>query len=325
MSKNINRDSYKFVESAYMNSSTFMDYFYRMEKICTSMFEWVGIPTSMNQRAIEENLFYFGKCAFLKDKQYGFINTKTTGTGNINLYGLPISMNCYSYDYQSERLVYSGLPISEDKKSFIKYLNEARDSQCILVMNNYNMLPTASTIELFCKRLAEAEETAYVNIKAQKTPVLVVTNDSQRLTMKNVYMQYDGNQPVIFGDKDQLNSDSLRVMKTDAPFIADKVMEYKKQIWNEFLTFIGINNIDTEKKERLISDEASQNNELINMNLQSFLAPRKEACQKFNELFGTNIDVKVRSDLNNVIKELDSIYSDLNKELKQEKEGVQNG
>lgn len=70
-----------------------------------------------------------------------------------------------------------------------------------------------------------------------------------------------------------------------------------------------------EKAERLITDEANSNNELINLNLQASLAPRKEACKQFNELFGLagtdkEIDVRVRSDLHNIIKNAQSIVSD---------------
>ena len=70
-----------------------------------------------------------------------------------------------------------------------------------------------------------------------------------------------------------------------------------------------------EKAERLITDEANSNNELINLNLQASLAPRKEACKQFNELFGftgtdKEIDVRVRSDLHNIIKNAQSIVSD---------------
>lgn len=172
-------------------------------------------------------------------------------------------------------------------------------------------------MELFAYRLYEAERTCDVNIKAQKTPVLLVGDETFKLSMKNLYNKYIGNEPIIYGDKNQLSSEVLRSIKTDAPFVADKVMDYKKEIWNEALTYLGINNIIVDKKERLITDEANSNNELINMNLQARLAPRKEACKQFNELFGTEIDVKVRSDLHNIIKNVDSIVNDL--QDKQEK------
>ena len=104
-----------------------------------------------------------------------------------------------------------------------------------------------------------------------------------------------------------METDSVKCIKTDAPFVADKIMDYKKEIWNEALTFLGINNIMLEKKERLVSDEANSNNELINLNLQSYLIPRMEACKQFNKLYGLEgtdkeISVRVRSDLRNIIK-----------------------
>ena len=152
-------------------------------------------------------------------------------------------------------------------------------------MNNWDRLPTLPTMELFAYRLYEAEQSAFVNIKAQKTPVLLLIDEKQRLMMENLYSQYDGNRPFIFGDKTQMANEILKAIKTDAPFVADKIMDYKKEIWNEALTFLGINNIMIDKKERLVSDEANSNNELINLNLQSYLIPRQEACNQFNEKF----------------------------------------
>ena len=187
------------------------------------------------------------------------------------------------------------------------------NSEAILVMNNWERIPTASTIELFALRLYEAERACDINIKAQKTPVLLLIDENQRFTMKNIYEQYDGNTPVIFGDKNQLSMDSIKAVKTDAPFVANDIMEYKKEIWNEALTFLGVNNL-SEKRERLISDETNTNNELINLNLMSYLQPRKLACKQFNEKYGLTgdkaIDVKVRSDLDNIIKRSASVVMD---------------
>ena len=179
-------------------------------------------------------------------------------------------------------------------------------------------------MELFALRLYEAEQTAMVNIKAQKTPVLLLMDEKQRLTMENIYSQYDGNRPVIFGDKNSLGENVIKAINTQAPFIADKIINYKKEIWNEALTFLGINNIMVDKKERLITDEANSNNELINLNLQSYLAPRQEACRQFNEKFGftgtdKEISVRVRSDLHNIIKNAQSIVQDF-----KEQENIEN-
>lgn len=170
-------------------------------------------------------------------------------------------------------------------------------------------------MELFALRLYEAERTIDVNIKGQKTPILLLIDEAQRHSLLQLYNKYNGNEPFIFGDKNALQDNQIRAIKTDAPYLADKLMDYKKEIWNEALTFLGINNIMIDKKERLITDEANSNNELINLNLQSYLAPRKLACEQFNEKFGFTgtanaIDVRVRSDLHNIIKNAQSVVQD---------------
>ena len=302
--KKVKGKDIKFLDSALMNSRTYYDYVERFKKICLSMFEWVNLPESMNSRYLEECLYYKGQAALLKDETMGYINTQVCDNGYLNIYGLPSQLDCYSFRYQSYRNLYTGLKGTELKDA-------------VLVMNNWQRIPTAFTIELFCQRLAEAEMTASTNIKAQKTPVLIVVDESQRLMMENLYDQYDGNRPFIFGDKYQLGTDTpIKSISTGADFIADKIMDYKKAIWNEALTFLGINNLSNEKKERLITDEASSNNELINLNLQSMLVPRQEAAEQFNRLFGLTddkkISVRLRSDLYNIIKQEESVITDFN-------------
>lgn len=301
----------EFIDTAWVNDATYWDYLDRLKKVAMSMFEWVNLPESMNARYIEKCLYYHGSAAFLYDETLGYINTECSSSGAINIYGIPTAFNCYSYGYNEMRRTYTGLRYDEYSNPINKNYEE-----CILVMNNWDRTPTASTIELFALRLYEAERSCDVNIKASKTPVMVVCDDeNQRLTMKNLYSQYDGNEPFIFSDKHNLSGDNLKAIRTDAPFIADKLMTYKKEIWNEALEFLGVNTLSLEKKERLISEEASSNNELINLNLQSYLVPRQEACRQFNEKFGLTgtdkeISVRVRSDLFNLIKENESIVSD---------------
>ena len=321
------RNNWEFIDSLLMNDLTFQDYLDRFEKVALSVFEWVNLPKSMDARYLERTLYYDGQATLLKDGNYGFINTRCCSNGYVNIYGLPSSFNCYSFEYQSNRKLYTGLKGRSEKQ--IKYLET---SECILVQNNWSRVPTCATMELFAYRLYEAEMSAFTNIKAQKTPILLLADDTQKLTLKNLYEKYDGNQPFIFGDKKQLAKDTLQAIRTDAPFVADKIMQYKKEIWNEALTYLGINNIIVDKKERLITDEANSNNELINLNLESYLAPRKEACKQFNEKFGftgtdKEISVRVRSDLHNVIKNLESSTSDLTKnlELINNKGVVENG
>lgn len=292
-----------FRDAILMNNETYIDYLERMKKICLSMFEWQNLPDTMNERFLEMCLYYKGQAALLKDSNYGYINTQAADSGYINIYGLPTLINCFSYSYNTQRNLY--VPDSDDNE----------DDSCILVMNTFERVPTCATIELFAQRLADAQRLIDTNISAQRTPVLILTDKSQEFSLRNLYTQYDGNTPVIFANKDQLNPEAIRTINTEAPYIIDKVMNYKREIWNEFLTTIGVSNL-SEKRERLVTAETDSNNELVNMNMQSFLIPRQKACEEFNKLFGLTgdkaISVRVRSDLYNIVKQYDSIADDYN-------------
>lgn len=273
------------------NWLTYLDYFNRMKKICLSMFEWVNLPESMDARWLEMSLFNNGQAALLKTKEYGYINTNATAGNNLNIYGIPTILNCYSLNFNRMRKTYQG------------FNKKMRDTdEAILVMNNWDKVPTVSTLELFATRLADAERVADINIAAQKTPIAIQTTPEMEYTVKNAYAQYDGNVPVIFGVKGTFSPEDIKPLESVAPYVADKVKDYQVRIWNEFLTFIGVMNME-EKKERRVVNEGESKNEVINLNLESFLAPRKHACKQFNEKYGLNIDVKVRSDLHNIVKE----------------------
>ena len=296
----------KFKDSLLLNDETYMDYLNRFRRIALSMFEWVNLPKTMNSRYLEECLFYNGQASLLYDKKYGFINTKCAGNGYVNIYGLPSKLHCFSYSFQTDRDLYVGL----------NDINESEDDEeCILVLNNWERVPTAGSMELFAYRLYLAQRTCDVNISSQRYPIMVVGDEKQRLMLENLYSQYDGNQPFIFGNKNQLTGEEMKVLNTSAPYVVDKITEYKKEIFNEALTYLGINNVSVKKKERLTENESNENTELVNLNLQSMLAPRLEACRQFNEKFGLTgtdkeISVRVRSDLENIIKREQSIVSD---------------
>lgn len=303
--------NYKWEDSLILNEATYIDYLNRFRRIALSMFEWVNLPSSMDARYLEQCLYYNGQASLLYDKKYGFINTKCAGSGYINIYGLPDRLNCFSYGFNSMRKLYTGLnpTLTEAQKE------NQKNYECVLVMNNFDRTPTASSMELFAYRLYQAERSIDVNISGQRFPIMIVGDEKQRLMLENLYNQYNGNQPFIFGNKNQLNDDLLKAIKTDSPYVADKLTEYKKEIWNEALTYLGINNISIQKKERLTENESNENNELVNLNLQTMLAPRIEACRQFNEKYGLTgtdkeISVRIRSDLENIIKREQSIVSD---------------
>lgn len=309
------------------NNDAFYDYLDRITKIATSIFVWKNLPDSMDGEYLELCLYWYGQACFVYDeKMGGHINLKCCTAGELNIYGMPIKLNCYSYGYNAIKRIYNGkIDSTQSENSDVVLFNFNKlEETCIHVLNNRLVIPTVVSIERFADRLAEADITADINVKAQKTPLLLVGSQNQVTTLKQLYNQYAGGQPVIFGDKDTINLESIKAIKTDAPFIADKLMDYKKQVWNELLTFLGINNIVTDKKERQIQDEVNANNELININLKNSLITRQKACDLFNQKFNLTgdkaIKVELNSDLKNVLKE---VLSDV-KEFRSEFNDLEN-
>ena len=276
-----------------LNNLTFTDYFYRLSLIALSIFKWENLPNGINERWIEKYLFDIGECMFFKDPILGFRVSKSIDKG-INIYNEPIDLEPES----------TGLTEPKTYKNGI---------DAVLIKNNDLSIPTLPTLQLYAYRLADLTRTQDVNITAQKTPILIITSDRQKLTMKNVFNQWSGNEPVIYGDK-EMNIDGVKVLKTDAPIVFDKIQIQKHQLWNEVMTFLGVNNANQDKKERLVDDEVQANNEQVKISLDVMLKARQSACNEINRIFGTNIKVNARIGIESKIDELNN---ELNDELKE--------
>lgn len=306
--KVFNKNNSKMIETEVLNDLTYQMYEDIFKSIAMSQFEWVNLPSSMDERFLEETLFYNGQASLLESDTLGYINSACVSNGNLNNYGLPTALNCYSYGFSSNRKLYTGLKNEEAKKD-----------SCILVLNNQLKLDTFSQMQIFAYKMYNVSRIIDINVTAMKTPIIFYGDEKSLLALKNLYAKYDGNEPVCFVNKNSMQGKDILSLDTKTPFVADKLEDTKKNIFNEALTFLGINNISIEKKERLVSEEASSNNELINYMLNCRLIPRQKACKQFNELFGTNISVRLRSDLGNIIKKEMSIVSDFS--TNQTKEG----
>lgn len=276
------------------NSIVWLDYYHRLEHIALSMFEWVNMPELLSVRYLEKALFELGQAAFVNDPEYGFMALRCSSEGMLNPYGEPVKLrvfgeNGYSkpFDVGEQIKPFAGTPAA----NLIANTNDS----AVLIRNNYLMIPTIRTIILFCDRLYEVERTLDINVKLQKFPLVIVGNDKSILSLKTFYNQVDGNSPVIYVDS-SINLEGVKCLKTDAPYICDKLMEHKHDVWNEALTFLGVNNNPSnDKAERLITNEVDANNSSIALSAEIMLMCRKEACKQINKMFGLEIDVKLRT------------------------------
>lgn len=274
------RKKTNFGESLLMNNATYMQYFNRLMELSVSMFEWKNLPSTCDVRYLELALFMNGSAVFFQDDVLeDYVALDVICSGRLDVYGNPVLRKAYSRYNNYQKLL--------------------KGSNSVIIWNNYLRTNSVLDVEMFAKRLYNLDRIIDVNANAQKTPILIKCDETQRLTMLNVYKEYDGNSPVIFGDK-ALNSNGLEVLSTGAPYVADKIYQLKTQIWNEALTYLGISNINVQKKERLITDEVTRNQGGTIASRYSRLECRREAVRKINEMFGLNIEVNYREDFQTV-------------------------
>lgn len=274
--------SLNFWDSAIMNNRTYIQYYQRLAELSISMFEWKNLPETVDERFLEICLFSDGKAVFFKDEVLGFLCLRTMINGQWDVYNIPIDRRAYATNGYTRKLT------KEDS---------------VIIFNNYMHTNSKLDVEMFARRLYDLDRSIDVNAKAQKTPILIVCDENERLTMKNVYKDFEGNEPFIFGDK-KLSPDSIKVLKTDAPYVADKLYQLKTNYWNEALTYLGISNTNINKKERMISDEVMRNMGGVIASRYSRLESRRQAADKINKMFGLNIEVNYRADYREADDEL---------------------
>ena len=272
----------KFWQSARRNNATYLQYYMHLTELAMSMFEWKNLPDTVDARFLELTLFEDGQIVFFKDEELGFLCLQCAVNGGFNVYRIPTNRRAYAVNGYQKNLT---------------------ENDSVIIYNNFLRTNSMLDVRNFAERLYNIDRAIDVNINAQKTPILIKCDEQQRLTMLNTYQQYDGNQPVIFGDK-ALNTNAFQVLNTGAPLVADRLYELKTQLWNECLTYLGISNINVQKKERLITDEVMRNQGGTIASRYSRLEARRQACEQINRMFGLDIECNYREDYRDIADDL---------------------
>ena len=268
----------KFWQSARRNNATYLQYYMHLAELAMSMFEWKNLPPTVDARFLELTLFEDGQIVFFKDEELGYLCLQCAVNGGFNVYRIPTNRRAYASNGYQKNLT---------------------ENDSVIIYNNFLRTNSMLDVRNFAERLYNIDRAIDVNINAQKTPILIKCDEQQRLTMLNTYQQYDGNQPVIFGDK-ALNTNAFQVLNTGAPLVADKLYTLKTQLWNECLTYLGISNINVQKKERLITDEVTRNQGGTIASRYARLEARRQACDQINRMFGLNVECNYREDYRDI-------------------------
>lgn len=240
--------------------------------LAINRFNWSNLPNGLTSEQLEILLINNGQLMVFEDKLNGLYILPCYGTTDINVYGLPTKYNVNSLNG--------------------KYTNTIDVSKGVIIKNNPLGKNDINTLSIFAKRIDDIELTQDVNLFQQCIPKLLLADEDSKLTVKNLVDKIRKFKFVIVAKKSLMNNLATSdVLDTSSPYIIDKLQTYKTELKNELLTYLGINNNNNIKKERMIVDEVNSNNDYTSINLDLMYDLRKRACEDINKMF--NIDVKV--------------------------------
>lgn len=270
------KKDYRFWESAITNTACYDFYYDKIKELSISVFEWQNVPDEIDIRFMELMLFERGAVVFFRDEDMQqFLCLPYAEQGKWNVYRIPLLRRAFASNGYNKKLDIDN---------------------SVIIYNNVLRIPSIRDCKLFARRLANFDRVIDTNVNAQKTPVLIRCSEKERLTLVNLYKQYEGNEPFIFGDQ-ELAAQPLDSVRTDAPYVADRIYDLKTRYWNEMLTFKGISNLNVQKKERLITDEVARSQGGTIASRYSGLMMRQQACEKINKMFGLDLWCEFREDI----------------------------
>ena len=270
-------------ESFLTNQDTATMFMWRLMQLGISVFQWKNLPKGVDERMLEFWLMRDGFVGFFYDEMLKSDEKRRAPEGYAVLPML-IQGAWDMYEYPTDRTAYAVNGFQYD----------CTEDNSVLIFNNYLRVPMWLTMWQYAYRLAETQRTIDINCKQQRTARVIRCDEKQRLTYLNAAKEVDEGRNWVHGDKN-LDLDDFQVFDITTPFVANEMQIYKHQLWNEALTYLGIENVNTDKKERLISDEVVNNMGDVEAERFTRLNARKQACKQINELFGLDIDVEFRS------------------------------
>lgn len=270
-------------ETVLSNNDTVTMFMWRLMDIGMSVFEWKGLPRGVDERMMEFWLMRDGFVGFFYDEALKSDEKRRAPEGYAVL-PMMLQGQWDLYEYPRDRRAYSVNGFQYD----------CDESNSVIVFNNYLRVPMWLTIWQYAYRLASVQRSIDVNMMQQRTARVIRCDERQRLTYLNAAKEVDEGRPWVCADKN-LDLDGFQVFDLTTPYVANEMQVYKHQLWNEALTYLGVENVNTDKKERLISDEVVNSMGDVEAERFTRLEARKQACDEINGLFGLDVSVEFRS------------------------------
>ena len=255
------------------NAVGYMLYYERLMEIAVSMFKWEGVDEGIDTRFMEYCLFAQGQ---------GLVFDLQTANSDINGIQFTRVTLMHPLDIYSNPTVRK--PFASNGFDFGKY----NEKNSVIVWNNFARTPSMMTIEWYAQRLYEIDVSIDINAKAQRTPVVLYCDENTKESFEQAYADISNGKPVVVVDKNLFKEGrSIGSLNTSAPYVAGQLYQLRTQIWNEALTYLGVTNSDSDKKERQNNEEIHQRNGGTIASRFTRLAAREDACNRVNSMFGT--------------------------------------
>ena len=242
-------------------------------------FEFGGVPDTWDYDYMLENLFIYGYLA-ITDTSIGVIPLRCGITG-INVFDHPTTaIFANSVLGNFERNLYGNNPATD----------------CALVKLQYDFMGAMPVINRYAALLALCDNSISVNLRNSKVAFIgFVSSKQQAATVEKMYSDIDRGKPAVYVKRgDGITSEDIYYNHVKETYIANDVQLLKQSIKNDFLTEVGLNNANTDKRERLIVDEVNANNDEVQANVQHWLDNIREGLRRANSLFGLDLSVKLR-------------------------------
>lgn len=247
---------------------------YLLKKIL-SRFEFSGIPSYWDFDYILEVLFLDGKLC-ITDTAMGVLPFKCGVTG-IGIFEQPTECQIAN-------------PVLGSFRRTI-------DVNCALIKLQYNYQGLGWMINRYSTLLAMCDSGIAVNLMNTKSAyIFKAASKAQAATIQKMYDEITMGKPAVFvGENGALNSENVYNLPVKENFVADDIQLLKRKILNEFLTEIGINNTNLDKRERLTDDEVNANNDEVYANIQHWYDNLSDGINRANKLYNLGLSVKVRN------------------------------
>lgn len=247
-----------------------------------SVFEWT-LPEKWDKNYFLYVLYCWGYIGVLKTDAYGVIPQHGT-LGGRNVFYAP-----------SRFLVSNPL--------FDKYYNLRIDRDCVVLRLQPDYCGLFDVVDYYGDLMALTAETAGINlVNSRLSFVFAAANKASAESFKELYDQIVDGNPAVFADKklfDDQGKLQVAMFNQDVSgsFIVPDLLDCLRSIRCMFLTEIGIPNANTQKKERLITDEVNANNFETRAKCSLWLTELQKGCEKVREMFSIDIAVNWRKEL----------------------------